>query len=192
MSSVPTRKPQVTPASTARFWAKVETTGVCWLWTGYTNRGGYGVIYAGAMVPAHRFAYELLVGPIPDGLVIDHLCRTKACVNPDHLEPVTQGENVRRGLGAGSQYQPKSDCVNGHPFTDDNTVIAHNGQQRCLKCRAAEQARRQQRFKATREVMRAARASVAESDHEDCGCPTCVLAQAIIRWDNIWNGHPDK
>lgn len=79
-----------------RFWAKVDV-GVCWLWTGSTNGNSYGRFSLdGRMVPAHRWAYEALVGPIPPGLQIDHLCRVPLCVNPDHLEPVSQADNKRR------------------------------------------------------------------------------------------------
>lgn len=70
----------------------------CWVWRGRTNRDGYGKI--GRQTLAHRAYYEALVGPIPDGLTIDHLCRNRACVNPDHMEPVPAVENVRRGLVA--------------------------------------------------------------------------------------------
>lgn len=70
----------------------------CWIWTGSTIRSGYGrLMYRGEQVLAHRRYYEHHVGPIPEGLTIDHLCRVRACVNPDHLEPVTNAENVRRG-----------------------------------------------------------------------------------------------
>lgn len=85
-----------------RFWEKVDRRGPadCWLWTATrTAKDGHGRFYpiTGKGVLAHRFAYELLVGPIPDGLVIDHLCRVRLCVNPAHLEPVTAEENTRRG-----------------------------------------------------------------------------------------------
>lgn len=82
-----------------RFWARVEI-GVCWTWIGSTDRG-YGVFGAqGRYFRAHRWAWEALVGPIPEGLHLDHLCRNPSCVNPDHLEPVTQAENIRRGHAA--------------------------------------------------------------------------------------------
>lgn len=80
----------------ARFWARVEKTDTCWLWQGQRNNQGYGGLKVqGVEVKAHRFAYELLVGPIPDGLVIDHTCLVKHCVRPEHLQPLTQAENAR-------------------------------------------------------------------------------------------------
>ena len=81
-----------------RFWAMVQKTSTCWLWTGSLKVEGYGHFRAdGGMWRAHRWAYENGVGPIPAGLTLDHLCRVRACVRPSHLEPVTQGENNRRG-----------------------------------------------------------------------------------------------
>lgn len=81
----------------ARFWSKVVPTGFCWEWHGSKSKKGYGqATFAGKNRQAHRVAYELLVGPIPEGLTLDHICRAHHCVNPDHLEPVTSAENVRR------------------------------------------------------------------------------------------------
>lgn len=82
-----------------RFWSRVRPTGFCWEWLGHRDRNGYGCFSQTRALRwrAHRLSYQLLVGPIPNGLVIDHLCRNTGCVNPDHLEPVTQLENVRRG-----------------------------------------------------------------------------------------------
>lgn len=88
----------------ARFGTKyVVEQGGCWVWTGYRNAGGYARFTAvstdGPMF-AYRFAYEQRFGPVPSGLQLDHLCRNKACVNPEHLEPVTQAENIRRAAAA--------------------------------------------------------------------------------------------
>ena len=81
-----------------RFWARVEQSGDCWSWTGAKNDQGYGQIRVdGRIVYAHRFSYELHLGSIPSGLQIDHLCRNRGCVRPDHLEPVTSAENTHRG-----------------------------------------------------------------------------------------------
>lgn len=104
----------------ARFWAKVEKTESCWLWMARVNNHGYGEINPGQRSGpprlAHRLSYELIVGPIPEGFVLDHLCRTPRCVNPAHLEPVTHAENVRRGLSA----QLKSQCPRGHALRAPN------------------------------------------------------------------------
>jgi len=112
-----------------RFWAKVErpTDDGCWPWTACLNRGyGQFCVGGGRRVCAHRFSYELLGGPIPDGLTIDHLCRVKHCVNPAHLEPVTARENTRRGR--------KTHCKRGHEFTTENTFRSAKGRE-CRQCR---------------------------------------------------------
>lgn len=86
------------PRDVARFWSKVEVTDGCWFWTGWLNKKGYGQFDIPGWKPrAHRLAYELMVGRILDGLQLDHLCRNRRCVRPDHLEPVTNRENSRRG-----------------------------------------------------------------------------------------------
>jgi hypothetical protein len=99
-----------------RFWAKVEITGFCWNWTAGTTRG-YGVISLGGRhgekVYAHRWSYQHLVGAIPEGMAIDHLCRNILCVNPDHLEPVPNSENVRRGAVSRNKAGV---CKYGHPL----------------------------------------------------------------------------
>lgn len=119
----------------ADFWARVTPTGFCWYWDRAAGNGyGYFTL-AGIRGLAHRMAYEFLVGPIPEGLVLDHLCRTPLCVNPDHLDPVPQGENVRRG-NAGRWGRSKTHCPQGHEYTPENTVIhSNNGGRICRTCK---------------------------------------------------------
>jgi hypothetical protein len=130
------------------FAARVEKTDGCWLWTGSVGRNGYGVICIGrALVKAHRYSYEQHVGPIPSGMQLDHLCRVRHCVNPAHLEPVTNRENVVRGIAA----RPKrTACSRGHAFTSSNTYINPRGRRECKKCRAASTKRHQERAFGTR------------------------------------------
>ena len=119
-----------------RFVSKIEFTGTCWLWQGGLNWGGYGKFWAnGATHAVHRFSYELFNGAIPDGLTIDHLCRVRHCVYPDHLEAVTIQENLRR-----SPLRPenRTHCPQGHPYAGPNllTVIKRRGPERlCRTCR---------------------------------------------------------
>ena len=117
----------------------------CWIWQASKRPNGYGQVrVAGRNMLAHRWAYELLVGPIPDGLVLDHLCRVIACVNPAHLEPVTQRENTLRGEGLPAQRARKTHCVHGHEFTDANTYRDpnRNGRRTCRICAREHDRRR--------------------------------------------------
>jgi hypothetical protein len=106
----------------------------CWFWLGATNRG-YGKIRVDRKQrEAHRVSYELAKGPIPDGMVLDHLCRVSNCINPDHLEPVTIAENIRRGRHA---HREQTHCKRGHEFTADNplVLISKRGKGRaCREC----------------------------------------------------------
>ena len=110
--------------------------GGCIVYVGYLNRCGYGQItsqgrYFGM---THRIIYEAMVEPIPDGLELDHLCRNRACVNPDHLEPVTHQVNTLRGETVSSINARKTHCKRGHEFTPDNTYITPTGQRHCRAC----------------------------------------------------------
>lgn len=127
-----------------QFWSKVEFGDWldCWLWTGPTNAKGYARVWTGdGVTGAHRFAYELLVGPIPDGLHLDHLCRTPPCVNPLHLEPVTPGENLLRGDTVNARNAAKTICPQGHPYDGDNLYVDSTGRRHCRSCRRASDRR---------------------------------------------------
>lgn len=110
----------------------------CILWQGNTVETHgitYGILSGKAMVLAHRHAYEKEYGPIPDGLVIDHLCRVGLCVNPLHLEAVTNKENILRGYGAPAVNARKTHCHKGHEFSEENTHISPQNRRICKACR---------------------------------------------------------
>ncbi len=119
-----------------RFWARVDRSpDGCWLWKGGHFNNGYALISIERRPKgAHRFAYELLVGPIPDGLQLDHLCRVRGCVNPKHLEPVTPRTNLLRGATKAAANAAKTHCMHGHEFTAENTVIMKSGSRSCREC----------------------------------------------------------
>lgn len=113
----------------------------CWEWTGSDNGNGYGRMIMGSRklgtrreMYAHAIAYELLVGRVPDGMVIDHLCRNRLCVNPAHLEVVTNEENIRRGEWAPLTLAQRDKCSHGHPFSAENTAYSSDGARVCRTC----------------------------------------------------------
>lgn len=116
-----------------RLWQRVDKTGECWIWIGATRRG-YGYLRTGprgsGTVQAHRLAYETLVGAIPVGLVLDHLCRVRRCVRPDHLEPVTLETNILRGTGWAARNAAKTKCPRGHLYDR----ITADGYRSCWTC----------------------------------------------------------
>lgn len=131
-----------------RFWARVEKTDTCWTWTGALNakgERGYGVIwFRGRQEYVHRLAYELLVAPIPEGRTIDHLCRNRQCVRPDHLRAVSMRENVLASSGITAQNWQKTHCLRGHPFTPENTWVDPKTNSR--QCRACNRERKRKLY----------------------------------------------
>jgi hypothetical protein len=140
-----------------KFWARVDRTGTayptpervmgpergpCWLWTTGKDRRrpggeGYGRFkFNGKWVLAHRFAYERLIGPIPDGLTLDHECRVRPCCNPEHTDPVTNRENILRGNGTAAQHARQTHCVRRHEFDEANTRLRTDGSRACRACNA--------------------------------------------------------
>lgn len=132
-----------------RFWTKVNKTDYCWLWTAAISNGYGRIWWNGKLQLAHRVAYELEVGPIPNELEIDHVCHTSAvelgicrggdcihrrCVNPQHLEPVIQVTNLLRGLSPMAQHARSEYCVNNHPWSPETTYLWH-GIRHCTICR---------------------------------------------------------
>ena len=118
-----------------RFFAKVNMTSDCWEWIAGKSRNGYGMFYLDRLQSkalAHRVAYQNMVGPIPQGRELDHLCRNRACVRPEHLEPVTRRENLLRGT---SWNGSKTHCYQGHEYTEANTWWGERENGRYRRCR---------------------------------------------------------
>lgn len=173
-----TLPPIVAVDRVARFWARVDRSGggsACWPWTAAINGNGYGsTAWKGRICTPHRIAYELLVGPIPDGMDLDHLCHTRdqfcrggktcphrRCANPAHLEPVPGLVNVMRGRSPHAEAARQTHCAQGHEFTPENTRIYPSRKQRvCLTCKrsAARETQQRKGKKHYREYMRAYRA----------------------------------
>ena len=118
-----------------RFWPKVDATGDCWQWTGGVS-GRYGMVRPGGSANqrgAHIVAWELLIGPVPDGYQVDHRCKNTLCVNPDHLEPVPPLVNLMRSAARPAINASKTLCPQGHPYDDANTRL-YRGKRHCRAC----------------------------------------------------------
>lgn len=145
----PTPLPKRTSAD--RFWAAVDRAEHgCWPWKGSQRRGGYGrVRIAGRDFAAHRVAYEMEIGAIPEGLELDHLCRNRLCVRPSHLEPVTGQVNTLRGETLAAENAAKQRCIHGHEFTPENTYWRGTGHRTCRTCQRDAMRRKRAVLRAT-------------------------------------------
>ena len=123
------------------FWSRVQKGEGCWFWTAGRISTGYGAFVhykTRTSVLAHRFAYNDLIGPIPDGLVIDHLCNNKICVNPAHLRVTTHRENILRGTGQSAINAKKTHCPYGHELFGNNMRYDKRGRRICKACHSKE------------------------------------------------------
>ncbi len=129
----------VSDQAAARFWAKVDRAGDCWKWTGALDSSGYGRFwFSGKLVAAHRFSLTLAGQTLASGLVVDHICRTRACVNPDHLRQVSNRTNlIENSIAAAAIGVAKALCKRGHPLSGDNLRFNKSGSRRCRACDAA-------------------------------------------------------
>lgn len=131
-----------------RIQAKIRQEDGCWIWAGATSRG-YGQVWSeGRVRPAHVVVFEILVGPIPDGRQLDHLCRVRRCVRSTHLEPVTNRVNTLRGDTITAANSVKTECANGHPYDEANTYRYADGRRWCRRCNADMAARARARRRA--------------------------------------------
>lgn len=130
----------------------------CWRWSGAIKENGYGCLSLDGRVRyTHRLAYELWVGPVPDGMQLDHLCRNRACMNPAHLEPVTPSVNVRRGESPGAKALRRTHCVQGHAYAEHGVI--RMGRRVCRTCRTEYMRRYNADLRALRERIRSERAA---------------------------------
>lgn len=131
-----------------KFWSFVKKSDGCWVWTGSTA-DGYGRFQAaGLNFSAHRISYTWIKGKIPDGLQIDHLCRVRRCVNPDHLEPVTSQINTLRGASMAAIVRRTNRCKRGHDLSDDGAYIRESGYRECKECNRMNARNRARRYAA--------------------------------------------
>jgi hypothetical protein len=164
-----------------RFWERVVKRGPdeCWGWKGFVQINGYGTYKHKAFttVAAHRIAYELTYGPVPRHLQMDHLCRNRGCVNPNHVEPVTQQENIRRGTGISVLNAAKTHCPKGHVYAGKNVRISPKGYRFCRECaRVHSEEFRQKKRADTVQICNAQPPRAVQAD--DGNIPLAAVGQA--------------
>lgn len=139
---------EVIPPNILQKFEMVTESG-CWIWTGYTHSSGYGRMpWNGRQQNAHRAIYEMFHGPVDKDKEVDHLCRVRCCVNPNHMEPVPHRINSLRGMGVAAFNAVKTSCVNGHPFSDENTYVSkYKYRRNCKECHKVQERIRRWKMK---------------------------------------------
>lgn len=176
-------------ADVRRFWSHVEKTQTCWLWTGALKPSGYGNFHIGLgdggrlVPPAHRVSYLLAGKSIEPAEVVDHICRVRHCVNPDHLRAVTNQENVLAGIGPTAINARKTHCKRGHEFTQENTIATATGRE----CRACKTLRNKARWQAKLEERGY---PSLRSNHETCKKGLHPWPESRILRGQKWRCHP--
>jgi hypothetical protein len=139
-NSYKSKSVELTPKQLKNLMSKIDVVGSCWEWTASKTWNGYGQFnFNGKTILVHRLSYELFKGEIPQGMELDHLCRNRSCVNPDHLEAVTNKENQRRGNSGKNpnswKFQKnKTHCPQGHEYSEENTNVDKINRRFCKQC----------------------------------------------------------